>query len=218
MICVMTAKWVGDAMGKDGIYSVWIAMRHYPWLPPVDYRDTGETGANIMKSMDQLVVINDEQLSAKELEALLEKHKYNGFPVVRGKHFVGFATHDKIREALGDSIYLNTKSGYLLKTVDAAPADDFSNRMKKCSFSSRDSLLRADTRIDLSSSLEEAVLQLRKEVPQELVVNMFQKLNLRRILFTHAGDLTGMTTKTDVVSLLMSHFPHTAALSQRPGP
>lgn len=201
MICVMTAKWVGDAMGKDGIYSVWIAMRHYPWLPPADYRDTGETGANIMKSMDQLVVINDEQLSAKELEALLEKHKYNGFPVVRGKHFVGFATHDKIREAL-----------------DAAPADDFSDRMKKCSFCSRDSLLRADTRIDLSSSLEEAVLQLRKEVPQELVVNMFQKLNLRRILFTHAGDLTGMTTKTDVVSLLMSHFPHTAALSQRPGP
>ncbi|KAF5373298.1 hypothetical protein D9615_007485 [Tricholomella constricta] len=199
MICVMTSKWVGDAMGKDGIYSVWIAMRHYPWLPPVDYRDKGETGANIMKSLDRLVVIKDETLSAKELQALLQKYTYNGFPIVRQTQLVGFVTRDKIRDAL-----------------ETVSAEDYSDRMKKCSFSTRDSLLPETSRIDLSGYLEEAVLQLRKEVPQELVVNMFQKLNLRRILFTHAGELTGMTTKTDIVSLLMSHFPHTAALSQQP--
>ena len=31
-------------------------------------------------------------------------------------------------------------------------------------------------RVDLSSALEDSVIQLRMEVPQELVVNMFQKL------------------------------------------
>jgi len=67
MICVMTSKWVGDAMGKDGIYSVWIAMRNYPWLPPVDYHDKGETGADIMKPLERLVVIDDEQLSIRDL-------------------------------------------------------------------------------------------------------------------------------------------------------
>ncbi|KAG6853638.1 hypothetical protein C0991_002698, partial [Blastosporella zonata] len=100
MICVMTSKWVGDAMGKDGIYSVWIAMRQYPWLPPVTYHDRGETGADIMKSLDHLVVIDDERLSVKELVALLDKYDYNGFPVVRDVHLVGFATREKIKAAL----------------------------------------------------------------------------------------------------------------------
>lgn len=59
MISVMTAKWVGDAFGKDGIYSVWIAMRKYPWLPPVDYRDRGETAAQVMTPIERLIVIED---------------------------------------------------------------------------------------------------------------------------------------------------------------
>ena len=36
--------------------------------------------------------------------------------------------------------------------------------------------LAIDERVDLSSALEDSVIQLRKEVPQELVVSMFQKL------------------------------------------
>ena len=89
-------------------------------------------------------------------------------------------------------------------------------------------------RVDLSSALEDSVIQLRKEVPQELVVNMFQKLvnitsvfplvdgldnlvqNLRQILFTHAGKLTGLVTKRDVVDLLTRQFPHAAALCEHP--
>lgn len=59
MISVMTAKWVGDAFGKDGIYSVWIELRKYPWLPPVDYRDKGETAAEIMTPIEKLAVIVD---------------------------------------------------------------------------------------------------------------------------------------------------------------
>ncbi|KAK1227146.1 chloride channel, partial [Marasmius sp. AFHP31] len=61
MVSVMTAKLVGDALGKDGIYSVWIAMRDYPWLPPVDYHDQGESAAGIMKPVEKLVVIEDGQ-------------------------------------------------------------------------------------------------------------------------------------------------------------
>lgn len=67
MICVMTSKWVGDALGKDGIYSVWIAMQRYPWLPPTNYHDKGETGAHIMKPFEELVVIEDEWSSVIDL-------------------------------------------------------------------------------------------------------------------------------------------------------
>ena len=36
--------------------------------------------------------------------------------------------------------------------------------------------LAVDERVDLSLALEDSIIQLRKEVPQELVVSMFQKL------------------------------------------
>ena len=63
----MTSKWVGDAVGKNGIYSVWIAMRNYPWVPPTHYHDKGEIGASIMKPLESLVVIQDEELSVGEM-------------------------------------------------------------------------------------------------------------------------------------------------------
>jgi hypothetical protein len=36
--------------------------------------------------------------------------------------------------------------------------------------------LAIDERVDLSNTLKDSIIQLRKEVPQELVVSMFQKL------------------------------------------
>ena len=57
MIAVMVAKWVGDAFGKEGIYGMWIAMRRYPWLAPVEYKDKGEVAGEFMVPVSNLVVI-----------------------------------------------------------------------------------------------------------------------------------------------------------------
>ncbi|KAF9005995.1 Cl-channel protein [Cyathus striatus] len=198
MICVMTSKWVGDALGKDGIYSVWIAMRNYPWLPPVDYHDKGETGANLMRPRLQLVVIDDEVTTINGLDNILNECHYHGFPVVRGNQFVGYAAREKLQLEIEH-----------LLTEDAR-----AERLKKCSFSPEQSMLPWEEKIDLSKTLEDAVLQLRKEVPQELVVNMFQKLSLRQIIFTREGELTGIVTKSDIVELLTRHFPHTGGLKE----
>lgn len=67
MISVMVSKWVGDAFGKEGIYSRWIALRQYPWLPSIEYRDHGQTAANIMVPFEQLVVINAQGMSSQEI-------------------------------------------------------------------------------------------------------------------------------------------------------
>uniref|UniRef100_A0A8H8CIA3 Chloride channel protein n=1 Tax=Psilocybe cubensis TaxID=181762 RepID=A0A8H8CIA3_PSICU len=201
MICVMTSKWVGDALGKDGIYSAWIAMRRYPWLPPVDYRDKGETGASLMKPLEEIIVIEDAVTTVGELKEILARYHYHGFPIADSHGgFVGYATRQELIGAL-DRLQL-----------DETEAE----RQKKCTFSKNRLRVPAEERADLSEALEDSVIQLRKEVPQELVVNMFQKLNLRQILFTHAGKLTGLVTKRDVVNLLTSHFPHAAALAQQP--
>ncbi|KAF9531719.1 Cl-channel protein [Crepidotus variabilis] len=200
MISVMTAKWVGDALGKDGIYSVWIAMRRYPWIPPVEYRDRGETGANIMKPLSEIIVIEDCVTTVKDLKALLVEHSFHGFPVIDSHgEFVGYAT----RQALAGGL-------------DRLQLDQDTDRNKKCTFSKNRSRIPADERIDLEFTLEDSIIQLRKEVPQELVVNVFQKLNLRQILFTHSGKLVGLVTKRDIVNLMTAHFPHDAALADPP--
>ncbi|CAL1714208.1 unnamed protein product [Somion occarium] len=197
MISVVVSKWVGDALGKDGIYSVWIAMRQYPWLPPDEYRDQGQTAAQIVKPAESLVVIQDEQQgSFKDLDAFLRKHGYHGYPVVRGEKLLGYVVTEKAK-------------GY----IEPLLAEDATSGVeRRCTFSKE--LAASQPEIaDLSGLLDDTVLQLRKEVPLQLVVNMFQKMNLRHVLFSQGGMLTGLVTKTDIVWLLTQHFPHTGALA-----
>jgi len=148
--------------------------------------------------VEQLVVIEDDETSLADLEKFLGDYPYDGFPVVRRKELVGFATRDKLKQTINSLLFEDTVEG-----------------TRKCSFSSRRAVMEMN-QVDLSGCLEETVLHLRKEVPLELVVSMFQRLNLRRILFTHGGKLTGMATKTDVVGLLISHFPYAGGLSNSP--
>ncbi|KAE9399949.1 Cl-channel protein [Gymnopus androsaceus JB14] len=195
MVGVMTAKWVGDALGKDGIYNVWIAMRHYPWLPPVDFNDRGQTAADAMRPFSTLVMIEEDRLTLKDIENLTNAHDFRGFPVVRGTELIGLATRDK-----------------LLSFIDLHLSPETNS--KKCRFySQKQSISDEFEYLDLSCCLENSIIHLRKEVPQSLLVRMFQKMNLRQILFTHRGQLDGMMTKPDVVALLTAHFPHTGALA-----
>lgn len=99
----MTSKWVGDALGKDGIYSAWIAMRRYPWLPPVDYRDKGETGASLMKPLSQVIIVEDAVTTVGQLKQMLAQYHYHGFPIADSHgEFVGYATRQELIAALGE--------------------------------------------------------------------------------------------------------------------
>lgn len=103
MISVMVSKWVADAFGKDGIYSVWIAMRQYPWLPAREFRDQGQTAAQVMKPAANLVVISDEGQgrTVRELEEIVRTHAFRGFPVVHGEMLLGIVMRDKLRACIG---------------------------------------------------------------------------------------------------------------------
>jgi len=119
--------------------------------------------------------------------------------VVHNEALLGYVTRDKLTRAI-EPIRADIEAG--------------ADNSEKCTF--RPTSGPDEEYIDLSDTIEESVLRLRKEVPLEFVVRMFQRLNLRQILFTHGGKLVGMVTKSDVVSLLTMHFPHTAALQEGP--
>lgn len=175
MISVMVSKWVADAFGEDGIYSTWIAMRQYPWLPAREFRDDGQTAAHVMKGAANLVVVHDDALLG-ELDELARTHAFRGFPVVRGDQLLGFVLRDKLQAAIGalrEVVWRDVCSDDRPDAIFAEnPAGD-----RRCTFVPPSQAAEGDSSLlNLSSLLEEAVLQLRKDVPLELVVNMFQKL------------------------------------------
>ncbi|EKM50668.1 uncharacterized protein PHACADRAFT_264052 [Phanerochaete carnosa HHB-10118-sp] len=201
MISVVVSKWVADALGRDGIYTVWIAMRRYPWLPPDEYRDQGQTAAQIVKPASDIVVLRDgSPPTLGELLAFVRRYHFHGFPVVAGDEdvLVGFVVREKLR------IYLER---LVTEDVDGALTEAQRWTFIKAAAAADNEL------VNLAPLLDEAVLQLRKDVPLQLVVNMFQKMNLRHVLFSQEGKLTGLVTKTDIVWLLTAHSPHTGQLA-----
>ncbi|KIY66841.1 Cl-channel protein [Cylindrobasidium torrendii FP15055 ss-10] len=197
MISVVTAKWVGDAVGEQGIYAAWIAMRAYPWLPGVEHRDGDErqTGEGMMRRVESLTVVEDGACTPRDIDSMLSRCGYSGFPVVSEGELMGYVTRDGLRNAI-DNIPVEQQN----RTCIFAPR-----------FTAPDE--SEGERIDMSGVLDRTVLHLKKEVPQELVVSMFQKMSLRHILFTSGGKLEGMVTKTDVAALMTSHFPYAGALA-----
>ena len=188
MISVMVSKWVADAFGVDGIYSVWIALRQYPWLPPRDFRDRGETAAHVMRPADRLVVLH-EGASVGELKETGDGNECRAFPVVRGEEFLGLGGRDKLREGMGAygagymRILVLRRANKFWWAVDALVAEN--PDLERCCTFMPSSLSRprgsnngggSEGTVNLSELLEEAVLQLRKDVPLELVVEMFQKM------------------------------------------
>lgn len=89
----------------------------------------------------------------------MKKYNFHGFPVVQEAELVGYITRDRLAIAI-DCIF----------SQEPAPSPT-----RRCTFLSRRATTEYDLE-DLSDVVEEAVLQLRKEQPQELVVDMFQKL------------------------------------------
>jgi chloride channel 3/4/5 len=191
MIAVMVSKWVGDAFNRQGIYDAWIALHGYPFIPTSEFRDSGETAEEFMVPVQDVVMINGRDSSVPELENLLKEYDHDGFPVVDGEMLVGYVPRDKLRQKL-DTLVENT----------GVP----------CSFLPQRS---GFTGANLSSAVNLAPPQLRKDTPLEIVVGMFQRLNLRYIILISRGKLAGIMTKRDIVSLLNANFEHAGALSRR---
>jgi chloride channel 3/4/5 len=117
MISVMISKWIADALGPDGIYASWIALRRYPWLTPFEFRDNGEIASDVMTPADKLVVLREGSplgelsqysilLAARELtdiwtESVLDTWKYHGFPVVRDGILLGYVPREKLKSFIG---------------------------------------------------------------------------------------------------------------------
>ncbi|KAJ8667957.1 hypothetical protein QAD02_009620 [Eretmocerus hayati] len=188
MAAAMASKWVGDALGKQGIYDAHIGLNGYPFLDSKDEFQHTTLAADVMqpKRSEILHVLTQDSMTVEDVENLLKETEHNGFPVIVSKesqYLVGFVLRRDLNLALA-----NAKR--MLNGV---------NRQSLVIFASTNSQTHSYPPLKLKKILDMAPITVTDQTPMETVVDMFRKLGLRQVLVTHNGRLLGVITKKDVL-------------------
>lgn len=195
MAAAMASKWVGDALGREGIYDAHIALNGYPFLDSKEEFSHTTLAADVMQPKNEpLAVVTQDSMTVEDTEILLRETDHNGFPVVvsqESQYLVGFILRRDLMLAIANS----------KKTNDGICANS--------------KILFTDTvptpwtgppPLKLKKLLDLAPITITDETPMETVIDMFRKLGLRQVLVTHNGRLLGIITKKDV----LRHVKHLA--------
>ncbi|XP_039286336.1 H(+)/Cl(-) exchange transporter 5 isoform X5 [Nilaparvata lugens] len=191
MAAAMASKWVGDALGREGIYDAHIHLNGYPFLDSKEEFEHTALAADVMqpKRSEPLSVLTQDSMTVDDVQALLKDTEHNGFPVVvsrESQYLVGFVLRRDLNLALENS--RRTLEGIrgnslvlFVTTPGLAPAPGMPPQLK------------------LKKILDMAPITITDQTPMETVVDMFRKLGLRQTLVTHNGRLLGVITKKDVL-------------------
>ncbi|KAK0320900.1 chloride channel [Friedmanniomyces endolithicus] len=183
MIAVMLSKWVGDAFGKKGIYESWIQFQGYPFIDNKDDAAVPDVPVGqIMMRFEALVCIPATGHTIETLRALLQEHRFRGFPVI-----------DADRESLLLGYISRTELTFALNTADSStmPATT------QCFFQHSEGA-DPSTTLDLRPWMDQTPITLSARSSLQLTKDMFEKLGLRNVLFTDKGMLAGLLTKKDL--------------------
>ncbi|XP_033221548.1 H(+)/Cl(-) exchange transporter 5 isoform X2 [Belonocnema kinseyi] len=190
MAAAMASKWVGDALGKQGIYDAHIGLNGYPFLDSKDEFQHTTLAADVMqpKRNEALHVLTQDSMTVEDMETLLKETEHNGFPVIVSKesqYLVGFvlrrdlnlaiANAKRMMEGITRQSLVVFTSGTNIQTHGMPPP------------------------LKLKKILDMAPITITDQTPMEAVVDMFRKLGLRQTLVTHNGRLLGVITKKDVL-------------------
>lgn len=178
MAAVMASKWVGDALGKQGVYDAHITLNGYPFLDSKEEFSHTTLAADSMRprrNEPPLAVITQDSMTVDDMDDLLKMTNHNGYPVVISKesqYLVGFVLRKDLTIALMNAkktseIYENTKvifsgSHTVAPSLDVQP-------------------------LNLRRIVDFAPITITDQTPMETVVDMFRKLGLRQVLVTHNG-------------------------------
>ncbi|XP_061164571.1 H(+)/Cl(-) exchange transporter 4-like isoform X2 [Saccostrea echinata] len=203
MVATMTSKWVGDALGKEGIYDAHIQLNGYPFLDSKEefthttlasdvMRPRSARYGSVVRNDPPLSVITQDSMTVEEVEHVLKSASHNGFPVVvshESQYLVGFVLRRDLSLAISNALKLQdgvvyNSIVYFTNQVPDNPNDPAPLKLRKI--------------IDM------APVTITDQTPMEMVVEMFRKLGLRQTLVTHKGRLLGIITKKDV----LRHIAH----------
>ena len=192
MAAAMASKWVGDALGRQGIYDAHISLNGYPFLDIKEEFDHTTLAADVMQPQNNepLAVLTQDSMTMGQVEEILDQTDHNGFPVVvsmESQHLVGFVLRRDLMLAL-----VNAKQR--IEDISPDTLILFTQHMPPNALGTT-----AYEPLKFWKILDLAPPTITDKTPMETVVNMFRKLGLRQTLVTHNGRLLGIITKKDVL-------------------
>jgi chloride channel 3/4/5 len=214
MIAVMLAKWIGDAISQRGIYEAWIYLNEYPYLDNKDDTKIPHVPvSNVMTELADMTCFDASRTyTVGGLQAILEKCRFRGFPVVVDASEAGngkgkdkaFGPAAATRNVLLGYIS-RTELSFALEHAVVAQRDGrqtTSRKDIKCYF--RQPSKRADltNALDLRPWMDHTPITLHVNSTFQLAVSMFQSLGLRNLLLVDRGAFKGILTKKDVWFIL----------------
>ncbi|ODN00060.1 H(+)/Cl(-) exchange transporter 3 [Orchesella cincta] len=194
MAAAMASKWVGDALGRQGIYDAHINLNGYPFLDSKEEFGHTTLAADVMQPRrgEPLCYVTQDSMTVEDVENLLKETEHNGFPVVishESPFLVGFVLRRDLNLAI-------TNAKQTIEGVDSNSLCWFTNHPP--AEQSR-TVRPSSTPVKLKKILDMAPITVTDQTPMETVVDMFRKLGLRQTLVTHNGRLLGIITKKDVL-------------------
>ena len=189
MIAVMISKWVGDAIGKRGIYESWIQFNEYPLLDNRDDAPVPDISVSaITTRIEDLVVLTASGHTIHTLGTLLATQPYRGFPVVsdsRDAVLLGYISRTELSFALNSAV---SPPRSLPPTTET--------------YFTHQPFSDAETALDLRPWMDQTPITLASKSSLQLTANLFLKLGLRYVLICDRGMLQGLLTKKDVWYIL----------------
>lgn len=211
MIVVGVTKVVADNLGRGGgIADRMIFFNGFPFLDAKEEQNFGIDVAQIM--VRELVCLPVSGMTLVEVEQVIAKHAYRGFPVVeshRGKTLLGYIGHRELSwavvQARKDPAFDDTTKCYF-STVESQ--DSLGNTAQSSPIMSRSPMpgsSRHSRSIDFAHYIDPAPLAVNPRLPLETAMDIFKTMGPRVILVEHKGRLVGLITIKDVLKFEHSH-------------
>ncbi|KAK2160894.1 hypothetical protein LSH36_125g02012 [Paralvinella palmiformis] len=192
MAAAMTAKWIGDAFDKEGIYDAHIKLNGYPFLDSKEEFTHTTIAADVMRpkrTEPPLCVLTQDSMTVEQIEAIMRETDHNGFPVIvsaESQYLVGFVLRRDLSIAISSA--RTNHDGIVSNSVVY-----FTNHVPV------NTVVGGPEPLKLRKILDMAPVTITDQTPMETVVEMFRKLGLRQTLVTHNGRLLGIITKKDIL-------------------
>ncbi|XP_075587327.1 chloride channel protein 3 isoform X2 [Dermatophagoides farinae] len=204
MAAIMTSKWVGDALGKQGVYDAHISLNGYPFLDNKEEFPYTTTALDSMRPKLgdlPLAVLTEDTTTVGQVYQLLRSNNHTGFPVVvseQNKYLVGFVTRHDLNVALNqarknEQVFEDSIVYFRNFTADEE------TRFKQYRHDVRSSQSSSLAPLNFRRILDLAPITVTDQTPMETIIDMFRKLGLRQVLVTHNGILLGIITKKDIL-------------------
>ena len=193
-------KAVSERFGKGGIADRMIEFNGFPFL---NNKEDHSFGVPVLRVMTgEVTSLPSSGLTLRSLEQLLDRHNYQGFPIVdsvTSKNLVGFIGKPELSFAINQACKQASVSPHAqcFFTQTNRPVDPtLPVTAPAVTFDAIESSRGLQT-VDFSRFVDPAPLAVHPHLPLETVMELFKKMGPRVIIVEHRGRLVGLVTVKD---------------------